>query len=71
LNEILNPRVEDMLMTAISMISAWNFSGCFAGEGLGAYKFYSLHTHTHFSCIFPEWDPKTLDLKKHRIRGIQ
>ena len=46
LKEILNPRVEYMLMIAISVISAWKFSGCFAGEGLGAYRFYSLHTHT-------------------------
>ena len=66
--EILNPRVEDMFITAISVISAWDFSGCFAGGGLGI-EFYSLHTH--IACIFHEWDPKTPDLKKHRIRGIQ
>jgi len=51
-----------MFMTVISVISAWDFSDCFAGEGLGAYKFYSLHTH--FSCIFLQWNPKTPDLKK-------
>ena len=43
--EILNPRVEDMFITAISVISAWDFSGYFAGGGLGI-EFYSLHTHT-------------------------
>jgi len=70
LNEILNPRIEDMLMTAISVISAWDFSGCFAGEGLGAYRFYSLHTYT-FHAYFLSGILKPRIWKKHRIRGIQ
>ena len=58
---ILNLRVDDMLYLP------GNFSGCFAGGGLGAW--FSL-THT-LLCIYHEWDPKTPDLKKIRIRGIR
>jgi len=54
-----------MLIIAISVISAWDFSGCFAGEGLGAYRFYSLHTHT-FHAYFLSGIP---NVPLMRIRG--
>jgi len=58
---ILNPRVDDMLYLL------GKFSGCFAG---GGWVHDSPFTHT-LLCIYHEWDPKTPDLKKIRIRGIQ
>jgi len=57
--EILNLRIEDMLY-----ISAWEFSGCFAG-GVG-YAFFSLHTHF---IAYHEWGliPGSVKL---RNRGV-
>ena len=65
---ILNPRVEDMFHLLCLLYLLGKFSGYFVGGGLGTGFLPSL---THFACIYHEWDPKTLDLKKIRNRGIQ
>jgi len=64
---ILNPRVEDILyMLYLSYLPRTFLAVLQVGDWE---QFFSLHTH--FSCMYHEWNPKTLGLKKFRNRGTQ